>query len=148
MKINGLKEKGLLIQSKSNTQEIEGSMAIAERFLEKAKGNQKIEFFDIAFSLAYQSMFHVARALLFKNNLKERSHGALITALKELYSREPKVIEILEIMDSYRRIRHGIQYSGTGCLKEDAEEAIKDAEKFIEAADNILTKQKNEKAQK
>ncbi len=142
MKVEMLLEKGLLLKSKSNEQEVEGSMAIAERFLQKAKGNQKIEYFDVAFSLAYQSMFHAARALLFKKNFKERSHAALIIALKELYSKELQVMEILEIMDSYRRTRHGIQYSGIGCAKEDAEDAIKETEKFIEAADKILAKEK------
>lgn len=140
MKIEGLLEKSLLLRSKSNAQEIEGSMAIAERFLEKAKGNSRIEYFDVAFSLAYQSMFHVARALLFRKNLKERSHSALIAALKELYQNEPQITELLETMDGYRMTRHGVQYSGIGCSKEDATEAIKDAEKFIEAADKILAK--------
>lgn len=143
MKIEALIEKGLLIKSKSNAQEIEGSMALAERFLEKAKGNSRIEYYDVAFSLAYQSMFHTARALLFRKNLKERSHYALIAALKELYPNELKIMEILETMNGYRITRHGIQYSGIGCSKEDAVEAIKDAEKFIEAADQILAKEKS-----
>ncbi len=140
MKTEELIEKGLLARSKSNAQEIEGSMAIAERFLEKARGNYKIEYFDIAFSLAYQSMFHVARALLFRKNFKERSHSALIAALKELYSDELGIVGILETMNSYRMTRHGVQYSGIGCSKEDAEEAMKEAEKFIEAADKIMAK--------
>jgi uncharacterized protein (UPF0332 family) len=138
MKTDALVEKGLLLKTKSNAQEIEGSMAIAERFLEKARGNLKIDYFDVAFSLAYQSMFHSARALLFRKNFKERSHSALISALKELYTNEPRITDILETMDGYRMTRHAVQYSGLGCSKEDAQEAIKDAEKFIEAADKAI----------
>lgn len=138
MKTKDLLEKGLLLKSVSNQQEIEGSMAIAERFLEKAKGNSKIEYFDVAFSLAYQSMFHAARALLFRKSFKERSHSALIAALKELYANESALAGLLETMDGYRMTRHGVQYSGIGCSKEDAEEAIKDAEKLIETADKII----------
>ena len=143
MKIDGLVKKGLLIRSGSNAQETEGSMAIAERFLEKARGNMKMEYHDVAFSLAYQAMFHAARALLFRHNLKERSHAALISALKELYRKEPQITSALEAMDGYRITRHGIQYGGFGCGKEDAEEAIKDAEGFIGAADKKLAQEEN-----
>ncbi|PIU21808.1 MAG: DNA-binding protein [Candidatus Diapherotrites archaeon CG08_land_8_20_14_0_20_34_12] len=139
MKVNELIENRTLIRSKSTIQEIEGSLTIAERFLERAEGNLKIEYFDVAFSLAYQSMFHSARALLFKNNLKERSHAALINGLKELYAGEPELQTILQTMNSYRITRHAVQYSGVGCNTEDAEMAIKDAKEFIEIADRIIS---------
>jgi len=137
MKISSLIEKGLLIKSKSSEQEVSGSLAIAEKFIEKAKGNQKIEFFDVAFSLAYQSMFHSARTLLFKNNLKERSHSAMISAVKEIYKEKVKLKELLQTMDSYRITRHAIQYIGAGCTKEDSLEAIKDAEKLFEEIESF-----------
>jgi len=145
MKIDYLIEKGLLIKSKATEQEITGSMTISERFLEKAEGNQKIEYFDIAFSLAYQSMFHAARALLFKNDLKERSHKAITTALKEIYQEKTELKELLDTLDSYRITRHAIQYTGAGCAKEDSEEAIKDAEKFIEAVESVLFPKNNKR---
>lgn len=140
MNINELIDKNALMKSKSTVQEIEGSLAIAERFLERAEGNFKIEYFDIAFSLAYQSMFHSARALLFKNNLKERSHAALISGVKELYKEEHELQTVLQTMNSYRITRHAVQYSGIGCSAEDAELAIKDAKEFIEIADKIISK--------
>ncbi|MBU2100042.1 HEPN domain-containing protein [Candidatus Micrarchaeota archaeon] len=148
MKISELVEKGLLIKSKTTEQEITGSITIAERFIQKAKGTHKIEYFDVAFSLAYQSMFHSARALLFKNHLKERSHKALITAIKELYKEKIKLKELLQIMDSYRITRHAIQYTGTGCAKEDSQEAIKDAEKLIEETESILFNENNKRNKK
>ena len=145
MKIEELLEKKLLIKSNSSTQEIEGSLAIAEKFLERAKGNMKIEYFDVAFTLAYQSMFHSARALLFKNNFKERSHSALVQVLKEIYKSENQLAELLEAMNSYRISRHAVQYSGISCSKEDAVEIIKEAEKLIETADAIISKEKKKK---
>ena len=140
MKINEFLEKGLLIKSKSTEHEIQGSLAIAEQFLEKAKGTKKIKYYDVAFSLAYQSMFHAARALLFNNNLKERSHVAMISAVREIYSKENAIAELIDTLDSYRMTRHAIQYTGAGCNEDDASEAIRDAEKFLEEADKILSK--------
>jgi uncharacterized protein (UPF0332 family) len=82
LNIEELVKKELILKTKTTSNEIEGSLFVAEHFIERAKGNMKIGYSDIAFSLAYQAMFHCARALLFKNNFKERSHHALISALK------------------------------------------------------------------
>jgi uncharacterized protein (UPF0332 family) len=140
MNLQELIDKKLLIKSPSSEHEIEGSLAIAEGFLEKAEGNTKIEYYDVAFSLAYQAMFHAARAILFKNGFKERSHWAVIKALKQICPEDQKLAELLETMDSYRMTRHAVQYSGLGCSKDDAIEAINDANKLIELAGKILKK--------
>ena len=140
MNIKEFLEKGLLIKSPSSLEEQEGSLAIAEEFLEKAKGNYGINYFDVAFSLAYQSMFHAARALLFKNNFKERSHGALIAAVKELYAANGALRKLLETMNAYRMTRHAVQYSGLGCSKEDAEDAMQEAKRLLDAVEKILAK--------
>ncbi|MBU0662613.1 MAG: HEPN domain-containing protein [Candidatus Diapherotrites archaeon] len=140
MKISELLGKGLLAKSASNKEEVQGSLAIAERFVERAEGNKKIEYYDISLSLAYQSMFHAARALLFKSGYKERSHTALIGALKEIYADNAELQELLEVFDSYRKTRHAVQYSGAGCSEGDATEAIGDAEKFLDLADTLLAK--------
>ncbi|MFH1256111.1 MAG: HEPN domain-containing protein [Candidatus Diapherotrites archaeon] len=148
MKLDSLIGNGLLLKTKASEEEINGSLGIAERFLEKAKGNMKIGYFDVAFSLAYQSMFHAARALLFKNNLKERSHSAMVSALKEIYAKEEGLLKLLHTLDSYRITRHAIQYTGSGCSKEDAGEAINDAEKFINLSDKILFDKKTKNGKK
>lgn len=140
MKLQELIDKKMLIKSHSSEQVIQGSLAIAENFLEKAEGNAKIEYYDVAFSLAYQAMFHAARAILFKKGYKERSHWAVIKALKDICKQEKDLIELLETMDSYRMTRHAVQYSGLGCSKEDADEAIKDADKIIVIAERIISK--------
>lgn len=144
MRIKELLEKRLLMKASANSQEIEASLKIAKNFLEKANGNLKIEYYDIALSLAYQSMFHSARTLLFKNSFKERSHWATIMALKELYSQNNELLSLLEMLDSYRITRHAVQYNGIGCSKEDAIEAINDAKKLFVLVQSILAKgQKN-----
>jgi len=98
----------------------------------------KIKLWDVAFLMAYNSMFHSARALLFKNNLKERSHQAMITALKELYSAEKELLHFLNAFSSYKVSRHAIQYSGSLCSETDAAEALSDAKEFLKKAEKII----------
>lgn len=131
MKMEDYFREGLLKKSKINENEIKGSLKLAERFLERAKGNFRMKYFDISFILAYNSMFHSARALLFSLGIKERSHFAMINYLKEKFKRNERIIRFLEILDSYRISRHAIQYGGEFCSKIDAKEALRDAEEFL-----------------
>jgi len=132
MSIEDLFRNNLLKRARIDRSEILGSLKLAERFLSRAKGNVKMKYFDIAFLLAYTSMFHSARALLFSLGVKERSHMAMIMYLREKFSKNKEISEFLEVLDSYRIVRHSIQYRGNLCSKTDAEESIKDAERFLE----------------
>jgi len=142
MKIDELIEKALIRKEKVNKEEISGSIELAERFIKWAGGNLKINFWDVAFLLAYNSLFHSARALLFKHEYKERSHWAMILALKEIYNKNEKIQKILDLVDTYRISRHAIQYSGSLCTKLDAEEIIKDAKEFLEIVKQIFKESK------
>ena len=113
-------------------------MELAERFLERTKGNFALEYFDVAFLLAYNSMFHSARALLFSLGVKERSHFAMIEFLKYKFKNNREIYEFLNVLDSYRILRHAIQYSGSLCSKEDAKEAFRDAGKFLRIVKKYL----------
>src|SRR3989344_1919807 len=138
--IDELVSKGFLTKTKSDKKQIEGSLQIAQRFIERAEGNVKIGLWDVAFLMSYNSMFHSARALLFRMNLKERSHQAMITGLKELYADNKPIVEFLNTLSSYKTARNAIQYGGGLCLEVDAVEALKDAKRFLEEADKILSK--------
>ncbi len=132
MSVDDYFREGLLQKGKVGEEEIKGSLELAERFLERAKGNVEIGYFDVAFILAYNSMFHSARALLFSFGVKERSHLAMIEFLKEKLKENEEIRNFLNVLDSYRISRHAIQYRGDICSKVDALEAIRDAEEFLE----------------
>jgi len=133
MKVEDYFREGLLRKAEIDENTIKGSLELAKRFIERAKGNFKMKYFDISFILSYNSMFHSARALLFSLGVKERSHVAMINYLKEKFKKNKNIIHFLEILDSYRISRHAIQYRGEFCSRTDAEEAIKDAEEFLKA---------------
>jgi uncharacterized protein (UPF0332 family) len=131
LKLEELLKKGLIHKQSIDNDEIAGSIAVSEHFLKRAKGNLKMGFFDVAFLLAYNAMFHTARALLFYKGYKERGHYAMIEALKELYKEDSQLQEYLKVLDLYRITRHSIQYSGELSNELDAEAITKDAERFI-----------------
>jgi uncharacterized protein (UPF0332 family) len=131
LNLDELLRKGLIHKQSVDLEEIAGSIAVSEHFLKRAKGNLKMGFFDVAFLLAYNAMFHGARALLFHKGYKERGHYAMIEALKGLYKDDLQLQEYLKVLDLYRITRHAIQYSGELSNELDAEAITKDAERFI-----------------
>lgn len=133
-------EKGLLRKTKIEKEKIANSIELAKHFLERAKGNFNNNYFDVAFLMAYNSMFHSARALLFSKGYKERSHYCLIAFLQKEFSNEKDILEFSKLLNSYRMSRHSIQYSGELCSETDANEAIDDSSKFLDAAKFNLSK--------
>jgi uncharacterized protein (UPF0332 family) len=118
--------------------ELSGAIKSAERFIERARGNMGIKYYDIAFILAYTSMFQSSKALLIKNGCGESSHYGLFHALKEIYKNNPSMCKLLNIADSYRPVRHAIQYGRDSCSEDDAREAIADAEEMLAIAKKLL----------
>lgn len=140
MKMDELLSRNLIRRETPNAEEIDGTMVTARHFLDRAKGNMGVDFYDTAFLLAYTAMFHEAKALLLKAGYKERSHYSLIAALKELYANDASLEAHLNTLDSYRTTGHAIQYSGDLSSERDASQAIRDCESFINAAGAELGK--------
>lgn len=143
MKLEELLDKGLIKKQSVDRDEIRGSVSSAKHFLERAKGNQRMGFFDVAFLLAYNAMFHAARSLLFSRGYKERSHFAMVDALRVLYREDAKMQDRLNLLDSYRTTRHAVQYSGELSSELDAAQAIKDAEGFVGFVVSLLDNHKS-----
>lgn len=107
-----LLKTGLTNRQTTDKEAVLGSVAVAEHFLKRAKGNLKMGFFDVASLLAYNAMFHAARALLFDKGYKERCHFAMIEAVKELYPKDEPLQECFKVLDLYRMTRHSTRYGG------------------------------------
>jgi len=134
-------EQGMLRKGKVEVEKINGSIEISKDFLNKADKVFEINEYGIAFLMAYNSMFHSARALLFKYGVTERSHFCMILYLKEKFRENSELLDFLNIMDSYRGIRHKIQYGGENYSELDGSEAIKDAKGFLEKVENFVKNQ-------
>jgi uncharacterized protein (UPF0332 family) len=127
-----------LIRKANTSQRIDSSLKIAEHFLERAEGSFKINYYDTSYLMAYNSLFHSARALLFKKGYVERSHFCLIIFLKKEYKDNEDLVKYLNFLNLYRSFRESIQYSGDLCSKEDSIEIKKSAKEFLQMVINII----------
>jgi len=128
-------EKNLLKRIPPDPERSAASLKLAAHYLQRAEGNLKLEFYDVVLLMSYASMLQAARALLFKDGVKERSHGCVVAYLRETH---PKIAKEAEILDHYRQNRHIIQYEGGQVSREDAATAIKDCRLILDAIKRLL----------
>ncbi len=84
----------------------------------------------------YYSMFHSARALSYSRGFREKSHYALLVAIRELFRSEidPSSIQGFEdAMHLREAADYGLTFSDEGAL-----DVIETAEKFLSEAKEIL----------
>ncbi|MFH1256964.1 MAG: HEPN domain-containing protein [Candidatus Diapherotrites archaeon] len=87
-------------------------MKQAEHFLDEAYDLIEGKINDMAFIALYNASFHAARAILFRDGVKERSHYCVSKYIEEKYQ-EKELITLRQavILDSLREKRNSIQYS-------------------------------------
>lgn len=108
----------------------------AQTDLQDAQDSLQMNKFKWATIQSYYSMFHSVRALLFNKGYREKSHYALLLAIKELYSKtiEPSLISRFEEgMTLRQEADYGLKFSQAGAL-----DTIDGAEKLLSKAKEIL----------
>lgn len=131
-------KKRMLRRIPRDIKKAERSLEISENKLKIAEESFKKELFGPSLIYSYMSMFHSARALLYKDGVQEKSHICLVLYIKEFYSKKipPYLINSL---DTFRKERHetlyGLDFIET---KDDAELGVHDAEIFLETIKKIL----------
>ena len=111
--------------------------------LERARKSLGDGDFKWATVQAYYAMFHSARALLYSRGYREKSHRALLTAIRELFLRSGEldndlIEDLSNAMDLREEADYGMTFSETG-----ANEVVEKAENFIQRARQILKIQIN-----
>ena len=139
-KIEKLLELGLLRRIPKSEQKAEQSIRTAESWLKEAKDNLRSKTFRSCILSSYLAMFHSARACLFINGFREKSHFAVARFLEEFYVKNKKLEQKwVDILDHYREIRHNDQYSTSfTTTEEEAEDALEYASKFVERIKKLL----------
>ncbi len=121
---------------------MEKELAAAKNDLDACRESLKNKRFDWASTQAYYSCFHAARALLFHKGFREKGHYCLAVAVKQLYSSDLP-ISVSIILEELRSLREEANYEVTIIVtKTAAENALEDAEKFVETAASLLKKKK------
>ena len=140
MKMDDCIRKGLLRSHSFPDETIQKELENAKRHLKNSERNYEFDMMDVSIVSSYTSMFHAARALLFIDGYKERSHVCLGAFLRECY---PELKEYANAFDIYRKNRHeslyGIDYEP---LDSDAQTGIDFAKEFIERVQEIIKEKK------
>jgi len=120
----------------------EQSIKQADHFFDEAHELIEAGIKDMAFIALYNASFHVARALLFRDGIKERSHYCVSKYIEEKYcEKEMVTLRQAIILDSLRARRNTIQYSlEQPELEEDLNEIYSEVEGLIERVKELLGK--------
>ena len=132
--IKKLEELGLLRRIPKSTEKARESIRAAESWLKEAENNFKSKSFRSCILSSYLAMFHSARACLFINGFREKSHFAVARFLEDFYVKKGLLEnEWVELLDYFREIRHEDQY-GTSFIatENEAGNALNSAKKFVE----------------
>lgn len=129
-------EQGLLRRDPLPKDVLKKEMTISTRFLQSAEICLEQKIYDMSIISCYSAVFHAARAVLFKDGIRERSHVCLIIYIREKYD---ELAVHARTMDIYRRSRHNACYSiDIEFTRDDALLGIDAAKDMIEAIKDIV----------
>ena len=124
-------EKGLLRRIPPSREKAVQSIEKAKQLLEEAKASLEEERINSAIIVAYLAIFHAARAVLFKDGYREKSHECVIRYLEE---KHPEISRgQIEALEKYKSERTHTQYDVAYTPNEEqAEKMMHFTEKFIQ----------------
>jgi len=115
---------------------------MAELFLKEAVELKDLNKELWAFSSLWWAFFHAAKALLWKDGIKEKSHICLIKYLTENYFKTKKLnMDFLNDLEIMQTIRKNLQYSPIKIeIEHNFEELYNGCEEFINKINEIIEK--------
>jgi len=133
-------KEGLLRKIPPSREKAENSIQAARNWLKEAENNLKVNALNSSVLSAYLAMFHSARAMLFRDGYREKSHYCVARFLEEKYAKK-NLLERkwVELLDHYREQRHSNQYGLTFFVTEnEAEKGFHAAKEFVERIEKLL----------
>jgi len=85
-------------------------------------------------------MFHSARAILFRDGYREKSHYCIARYLEEKYVKGKLLEEKwINLLDHHRELRHGSQYDiAFHTPRSEAQDTLKTAKEFVKRMKTLL----------
>lgn len=117
---------------------VKKEIAVAQSDLADARAGYENERYKWSTIQAYYAMFHAARALIYSEGYREKSHYCLAVSLKALFVEAGKIEaqstrDFLNAMNLREEADYNAEFSQSG-----AKAVIAAADKFIEKAMDIL----------
>lgn len=134
-------ERGLLKRTAKSKSIAMQDIKQAEFFLNEAHDLINLKKKEMGAIALYNAAFHAARALLYRDGVKEKSHYCLQKYLEEKYEKTGQIKpEHISLFDLLRGIRQEVQYNVTKIkFEENLEELFDRTEQFIEKIKAILS---------
>ena len=136
MTLDELEREGYIKRLPADKKKVEDALNLAKRDIKVAKSVFG-EDVDWAFSIAYNAMLQIIRALMFSKGYRPsgRNQHISVVMFAELFLRREEVI----VLDRMRRKRHATIYDTAGTISEkEAENAVERAEKLIREIERML----------
>ena len=129
---------GLLKQVPISATEAKNQFDKAKVLLLESKSCLENDDLNAAVMTAYAALFDAARAVLFKDGYRERSHICVIRYLEANYIKQLSEDTVI-LLDEYREKRHKVVYASDYYPSEDeAKNIIEFAEKFLMIVKKLL----------
>ena len=139
-KIEDCFRKGLLRRVEPSLNKSKESIKEAREWLSEARKNLAAEAFKSAISSLYLAIFHSARAVLFRDGVREKSHYCVGVYLEKYVEQGVLEEDWVLIFDRIRSVRHTDQYSfQVHPSKEEVESGIDIAGKFMNRMETLLS---------
>ena len=136
-------ERGLLRKVEPSRTKGDQSLLQAGDWLSEAEKNLEAGALRSAVSSAYMAVFHSARAVLFRDGVREKSHYCIGLYLQKYVEEGALEEEWPMLFDRIRSIRHADQYSFMAKpTEEEVQEEIDLAQRFIERMERLLREAK------
>ncbi len=110
----------------------------AEMFLHQSELIINTNAYESCSIVAYSSMFHSTRSLLYSKGFSEKGHYCLFQYVLHLFKDNKELVPLLKIANMFRKTRQDIAYDSLNTSKEEAEEAIKTAKELFTLVKEIL----------
>lgn len=136
-------ERGLLRTVKPSAEKGRMSIRRAGLVLNEAEINLKSKAYDSCVHSSYLAMFHAARAILFRDGVREKSHYCVARYLERYVETGDLEVKWVNLLDRIRDIRHSGQYDLD--YSSDADEAassLRTAADFVKAMQNLFSRTK------
>ncbi|MFH1752264.1 MAG: HEPN domain-containing protein [archaeon] len=132
----------LLRKIKPSTKQALSQLEKAAVLLDEAKSSLETCKSNSAFIVAYTAMLDSAKAVLFRDGFREKSHACVIKYLETNYLKEFGVSTI-KLLDGYREKRHRVMYDGEFYADlDDATRIVNFATEFIKTVKKIVDSKK------
>ena len=139
--LNECFDKGLLKKIDKNKKFALQDLIQAKFFLNEAEDLIELDKKEMALIALYNAVFHSARAILFDEGVKEKSHYCMQKYLEEIASEGKQVtLDDVALFDSLRGIRQETQYGLVRIrIEEDLSELFNRTEEFLRKISKFIS---------